>query len=83
MTTPCHTPTRCPLLLGKGTCGHKVLYGPEACWRRDGRPERCAGLENEKSPFAGGETEGSCVLDDPERRAQRAERMRRAAMEGK
>ena len=26
---------------------------------------------------------GSCALDDPERRAQRAERMRRAAMEGK
>ena len=52
--TPCHTPTHCPLLLGKtGQCGHKVLYAPDACWRRDGRPERKAGLENETSPFAG------------------------------
>ena len=50
----CHTPTPCPLLLGKsGKCGHKVLYGPQACWRRDGRPERKCGLENERSPFAG------------------------------
>ncbi len=27
--------------------------------------------------------QAACILDDPERRAQRAERMRRAAMEGK
>ena len=53
MTTPCHTPTPCPLLLKSGTCGHQVLYGPDACWRRDGRPERKAGLEDSKSPFAG------------------------------
>ena len=38
----------------QGYCGHKVIYGPEAC-----------------------------ILDDPERRAQRDERLRRAAMEGK
>ena len=53
MTTPCHTTTPCPLLLKSGKCGHKVLYGPDACWRRDGRPERKCGLENETSPFAG------------------------------
>ena len=60
MTTPCHTPTPCPLLLGKsGKCGHKVLYGPEACWRRDGRPERKAGLSGEgwRSPFQYAENE--------------------------
>lgn len=52
--TPCHTPTPCPMLLGKsGKCGHKVLYGPDACWRRDGRPERKCGLQDSKSPFAG------------------------------
>ena len=50
----CHTPTPCPLLLGKsGKCGHAVLYGQDACWRRDGRPERKVGLQNERSPFAG------------------------------
>lgn len=59
MTTPCHTPTPCPLLLGKGTCGHQVLYGPEACWRRDGRPERKVGLSGEgwMSPFKYAENE--------------------------
>lgn len=64
MTTPCHTPTPCPLLLGKGTCGHQVLYGPQACWRRDGRPERKAGLSGEgwKSPFEN--TESSEVEND-------------------
>ena len=54
----CMKPTPCPLLLKSGTCGHQVLYGPQACWRRDGRPERKAGLQNEVSPFAGGDTEG-------------------------
>ncbi len=54
MTTPCTTPTPCPSLLGKtGTCGHQVLYGPDACWRRDGRPDQVIGLKNERSPFAG------------------------------
>ena len=55
MTELCDKPTRCPSLLGKdnSSCGHKVLYGPQACWRRDGRPERPAGLQNERSPFAG------------------------------
>lgn len=47
----CHTKA-CPCWTGK-VCGHKVLYGPTACWRRDGRPERCAGLSGEgwRSPF--------------------------------
>jgi hypothetical protein len=37
----CHTPTPCPLLLGKSdNCGHKVMHGQAACWRRDGRVER-------------------------------------------
>lgn len=49
---PCTAPTRCPMHTGK-TCGHKVLYGPQACWRRDGMPERKVGLQNEESPFAG------------------------------
>ena len=56
----CHTPTPCPLLLGKsGKCGHKALYGPESCWRRDGRPERKAGLSGEgwRSPFQYAENE--------------------------
>ena len=55
MTELCEKPTRCPSLLGKDNtgCGHKVLCGPQACWRRDGRPERKAGLQNEESPFAG------------------------------
>jgi hypothetical protein len=36
----CHTPTPCPMLLGKsGKCGHQVMHGQEACWRRDGRWE--------------------------------------------
>lgn len=45
----------CPSALTKsGTgCGHKVLYGPTACWLRDGRPERKAGLQDNDSPFAG------------------------------
>ena len=42
----------CPCHPGK-TCGHQVLYGPGACWKRDGRPERCVGLQDGKSPFAG------------------------------
>ena len=37
---------KCPSWTGK-QCGHKVLYGPDACWRRDGRPERKAGLSGE------------------------------------
>ena len=49
----CHNPTVCPSWTGKH-CGHQVLYGPGACWRRDGRPEMCVGLENSESPFAGG-----------------------------
>lgn len=51
----CDKPTRCQSLLGKDStgCGHKVLYGPQACWRRDGMPERKVGLQNEVSPFAG------------------------------
>ena len=60
MTTPCHTPTPCPLLLGKTcTCGHQVLYGPGTCWRRDGRPERKVGLSGEgwMSPFQYAENE--------------------------
>ena len=44
----CHTPTPCPLLLKSGTCGHQVFYGMEACWRRGGRPERKAGLQDNK-----------------------------------
>lgn len=55
MTDPCTTPTRCQSLLGKDNtgCGHKVLYGPQACWRRDGRLERKAGLSGDgwRSPF--------------------------------
>ena len=47
--SPC---AKCPSWTGKH-CGHEVLYGPDACWRRDGRPERKAGLQNEVSPFAG------------------------------
>lgn len=43
----------CPSWTGKH-CGHEVLYGVGACWRRDGRPERKVGLQNETSPFAGG-----------------------------
>jgi hypothetical protein len=36
----CHTPTPCPMLLGKsGKCGHQVVHGRDACWRRDGRWE--------------------------------------------
>ena len=52
MTELCEKPTRCPSHTDK-TCGHKVLYGPQACWRRDGRPERKAGLSGEgwRSPF--------------------------------
>lgn len=44
---------KCPSNTGK-QCGHQVLYGPGACWRRDGRPERKAGLNDEgwRSPFA-------------------------------
>ena len=54
MQSECMKPAPCPLLLGKsGKCGHQVLYGPQACWRRDGRPGRKCGLENETSPFAG------------------------------
>ena len=37
---------KCPSWTGK-QCGHRVLYGPGACWRRDGRPERKAGLSGE------------------------------------
>ena len=62
MQSECTKPTPCPMLLLKtGTCGHQVLYGMQACWRRDGRPERKAGLQNERSPFAGGDTEESCA----------------------
>lgn len=40
-------------------CGHRVLYGKGACWRRDGRPEMPAGLSGEgwRSPFAETEQE--------------------------
>ncbi len=37
MTELCMKPTPCQLLLGKGTCGHQVLYGPDECWRMDGK----------------------------------------------
>lgn len=47
--SPC---AKCPSWTGK-QCGHKVLYGPDACWRRDGRLERKVGLQDSKSPFAG------------------------------
>ena len=60
MQSECMTPTPCPLLLGKsGRCGHKVLYGPDACWRGDGRPERKCGLSGEDyaSPFQYAENE--------------------------
>ena len=54
MTTPCTTPTPCPMLIGKtGKCGHRVLYGPDACWRRDVRPERKCGEQDSVNPFAG------------------------------
>ena len=43
---------KCPSWTGK-QCGHKVLYGPDACWRRDGMPERKCGEQDMKSPFAG------------------------------
>lgn len=48
----CTTPTLCPSAMDKsGTrCGHEVLYGVGACWRRDG-PERKAGLQGSESPF--------------------------------
>lgn len=52
---PCEPVTQCkgcPSWTGKH-CGHQVLYGPDACWRRDGRPERKAGLSGDgrRSPF--------------------------------
>lgn len=59
MTTPsdiCLTKPPCPSWTGK-QCGHAVLYGPTACWRRDGRPERKSGLENSESPYAETEQE--------------------------
>lgn len=54
--TPC---PGCPSYAGKH-CGHAVLYGPGACWRRDGRPERKAGLSGVgwRSPFEGEEEVG-------------------------
>lgn len=55
----CLKPTVCPSWTGKH-CGHAVLYGPGACWRRDGRWERCAGLDmgaGWRSPFEGGDGE--------------------------
>ena len=48
--TKCHG---CQYHSDKCSCSHQVLYGPDACWKRDGRPERKAGLQNERSPFAG------------------------------
>lgn len=54
--TLCLTKPPCPSWTVK-QCGHAVLYGPGACWRRDGRPERCVGLdmvEGWRSPFEGG-----------------------------
>ena len=58
----CHKPTPCPCLLGKtGRCGHQVLYDESACWRRDGRPKRKVGLQNETSPYSGGsENDDTC-----------------------
>ena len=55
MSELCFKPTLCPSALDKAAtrCGHKVLYGPTACWRRDGRPDRCVGLQDSESPFAG------------------------------
>ena len=55
---PCTTPKPCPSWTGK-QCGHEVLYGVGACWRRDGRPERKAGLSGEgwMSPFQYAENE--------------------------
>lgn len=49
---------KCPSHTGK-LCGHQVLYGTSACWRRDGRPERKAGLSGEgwRSPFQYAENE--------------------------
>lgn len=50
--TTCHG---CPSHTGK-QCGHAVLYGVGACWKRDGRPERCVGLnmrDRWKSEYAG------------------------------
>lgn len=53
----CHTPTPCPMLLGKsGNCGTKVMHGQQACWRRDGRVERVR-EEGWVSPFEYGENE--------------------------
>ena len=67
MTAPCEhvtTCTTCPSALKKdgACCGHRVLYGPTACWRRDGRPERKAGLSGEgwRSPFEGKEEVERC-----------------------
>lgn len=52
----CLKPDKCPMWTGK-VCGHKVLYGVGACWRRDGRPERKVGPQNETSPYAGKDDE--------------------------
>lgn len=55
----CATKPPCPSWTDKH-CGHAVLYGPDACWRRDGRWERCAGLDmgaGWRSPFEGGDGE--------------------------
>ena len=53
--TLCLTPDRCGSLLGeKENCGHKVLYGPGACWRKFGNPGREIGEAHGagwKSPF--------------------------------
>ena len=38
-------------------CTVKALYGPDYCYKRDGRPERCAGLQGGESPFAEKEKE--------------------------
>ena len=48
----CMTPTPCPMLLSKGSdnCGHKVMHGQAACWRRYGRVERVRD-EGWVSPF--------------------------------
>lgn len=41
----------------RGRCTVKALYGPDYCYKRDGRPERKVGLdtgEGWRSPFEGG-----------------------------
>jgi hypothetical protein len=50
----CHTPKPCQYLGKGGTCLLHALYGPDVCWRRDGRVVRKVGLQESESPFEGG-----------------------------